>query len=116
MIARCILDPYFNFRATKKLVEEGVYAFNNWFDELTWYPMGRAIGATLYPGLMLTAGVIFHVFNALHLTINITNTCVFLAPLMAALCSLSVFLLTSEIWNSSAGLFSAAFIAMVFFV
>lgn len=44
-------DPYFNYRTTKYLVEEGFYAFHNWFDDMAWYPLGRIIGGTIYPGL-----------------------------------------------------------------
>jgi hypothetical protein len=44
-------DPYFNFRATKYLASEGFYDFLNWFDDRAWYPLGRIVGGTLYPGL-----------------------------------------------------------------
>ncbi|XP_026683685.1 dolichyl-diphosphooligosaccharide--protein glycosyltransferase subunit STT3A [Diaphorina citri] len=37
-------DPYFNYRTTKFLVEEGYYKFHNWFDDRAWYPLGRIIG------------------------------------------------------------------------
>lgn len=37
-------DPYFNYRTTKYLAEEGFYKFHNWFDERAWYPLGRIIG------------------------------------------------------------------------
>lgn len=43
-------DPYFNYRTTKYLVEEGFYNFHNWFDDRAWYPLGRIIGGTIYPG------------------------------------------------------------------
>ena len=43
-------DPYFNYRTTKYLVEEGFYKFHNWFDDRAWYPLGRIIGGTIYPG------------------------------------------------------------------
>ena len=42
-------DPYFNYRAAQYLAENGMYAFWNWFDEFTWYPLGRVIGGTIYP-------------------------------------------------------------------
>jgi asparagine N-glycosylation enzyme membrane subunit Stt3 len=29
-------DPYFNFRSTKYMVNEGIYNFLNWFDEQAW--------------------------------------------------------------------------------
>lgn len=37
-------DPYFNYRTTKFLAEEGFYQFHNWFDDRVWYPLGRIIG------------------------------------------------------------------------
>ena len=37
-------DPYFNYRTTKYLAEEGFYKFHNWFDDRAWYPLGRIIG------------------------------------------------------------------------
>ena len=37
-------DPYFNYRTTKFLAEEGFYQFHNWFDDRAWYPLGRIIG------------------------------------------------------------------------
>ena len=43
-------DPYFNFRTTKFLAQEGFYSFHNWFDDRAWYPLGRIIGGTIYPG------------------------------------------------------------------
>ena len=30
-------DPYFNYRSTKFLAEEGFYNFWNWFDEASWW-------------------------------------------------------------------------------
>jgi len=42
-------DPYFNYRTTKYLADEGFYDFHNWFDDRAWYPLGRIIGGTIYP-------------------------------------------------------------------
>lgn len=47
-------DPYFNYRTTKYLAEEGFYKFHNWFDERAWYPLGRIIGGKyLYKSIIL---------------------------------------------------------------
>ena len=43
-------DPYFNYRTTRFLAEKGFYDFHNWFDDTAWYPLGRIIGGTIYPG------------------------------------------------------------------
>lgn len=42
-------DPYFNYRVTQYLTENGFYEMWNWFDTMTWYPLGRVVGGTVYP-------------------------------------------------------------------
>ena len=46
-------DPWFNYRATKFLVNHDFREFWNFFDSESWYPLGRNVGATVYPGLMV---------------------------------------------------------------
>ncbi len=107
-------DPYFNFRTTKYLAHEGFLEFLNWFDDRGWYPLGRTIGGTIYPGLMLTAAVLYWIFNFINVTINIRNMCVFIAPIFSANAAISSYLLTTEVTKrSSAGLLAAAFTAIV---
>ena len=65
-------DPWFNYRSTAYMVQvrsldylnqlrrftkyldymfqHGFYDFLNWFDERAWYPLGRIVGGTVYPG------------------------------------------------------------------
>ena len=42
-------DPYFNYRVTSFLTKKGFSDTWNWFDDRTWYPLGRVIGGTMYP-------------------------------------------------------------------
>ncbi|KAH3668313.1 hypothetical protein OGAPHI_002067 [Ogataea philodendri] len=94
-------DPWFNFRATKHLVNTSFYDFLNWFDDKTWYPLGRVTGGTLYPGLMVTSSVIYHVLKFLGLPVDIRNICVLLAPAFSSVTSLAMYLLTLEVTSSS---------------
>ena len=79
------VDPWFNFRATKYLVANGFYQFWDWFDDRTWHPLGRVTGGTLYPGLMVTSGVIYHILRFLTVPVDIRNICVLLAPAFSGL-------------------------------
>jgi len=106
-------DPWFNFRSTKYLVSEGFYSFHNWFDEATWYPLGRYIGGTVYPGLMWTAAVVHQLANWLRFTVNIRNVCVFTAPFWAGNTAFVTYLLTKEAWSSHAGIIASMFISVV---
>ncbi|EEA22202.1 oligosaccharyl transferase stt3 subunit [Talaromyces marneffei ATCC 18224] len=106
-------DPWFNFRATKHLVEHGFYSFWDWFDDRTWHPLGRVTGGTLYPGLMVTSGVIYHFLRFLTIPVDIRNICVLLAPAFSGLTALATYLLTNEMTTSpSAGLLAAAFMGI----
>lgn len=106
-------DPYFNYRTTKYLAEKGFYNFHNWFDELAWYPLGRIIGGTIYPGLMVTSAVLYHLSRLVNITIDIRNICVFLAPLFSSFTTIVTYLLTKELKDTGAGLVAAALISIV---
>eukprot|EP00033_Pygsuia_biforma_P001994 GCRY01002219.1.p1 GENE.GCRY01002219.1~~GCRY01002219.1.p1 ORF type:complete len:714 (-),score=142.20 GCRY01002219.1:267-2408(-) len=106
-------DPYFNFRSTVQLVENGIYNFHNWFDETSWYPLGRIVGGTVYPGIMWTAAFFYDFVNFFNITINIRNICVFLAPLFSSFTALATYLFTKEANGSDKqGLIAAAFVAI----
>ncbi|XP_022792888.1 dolichyl-diphosphooligosaccharide--protein glycosyltransferase subunit STT3B-like [Stylophora pistillata] len=105
-------DPWFNYRSTHHLVTHGFYNFLNWFDERAWYPLGRIVGGTVYPGLMLTSASVHWVLNTLNITVHIRDVCVFLAPMFSGLTAIATYLLTKELWNDRAGLFAACFIAI----
>ncbi|KAH9851849.1 oligosaccharyl transferase STT3 subunit [Lenzites betulinus] len=105
-------DPWFNYRATKVLAEKGFYEFWNWFDPTAWYPLGRVVGGTIYPGLMATSGVIYNALHALNLPVDIRNICVLLAPGFSALTAWSTYMFTKELKDESAGLLAAAFIGI----
>nr|XP_012235082.1 PREDICTED: LOW QUALITY PROTEIN: dolichyl-diphosphooligosaccharide--protein glycosyltransferase subunit STT3B [Linepithema humile] len=106
-------DPWFNYRATAYMVQHGFYNFLNWFDERAWYPLGRIVGGTVYPGLMITSGSIHYILHSLNIPVHIRDICVFLAPIFSGLTAISTYLLTKEIWSAGAGLFAACFIAIV---
>uniref|UniRef100_A0A0N5AM62 dolichyl-diphosphooligosaccharide--protein glycotransferase n=1 Tax=Syphacia muris TaxID=451379 RepID=A0A0N5AM62_9BILA len=105
-------DPWFNYRATHHMVEHGFYNFLNWFDERAWYPLGRIVGGTVYPGLMVTSGGIHYLLSLLNVPVHIRDVCVFLAPVFSGLTAIATYLLTKELWTAGAGLFAACFIAI----
>ncbi|KAF9904270.1 oligosaccharyl transferase stt3 subunit [Linnemannia zychae] len=105
-------DPWFNYRTTQHLVKNGFYDFWNWFDEKSWYPLGRVVGGTVYPGIMVTSAVIHNILHFFNFPVDIRNVCVFLAPMFSGLTAFSAYLLTKELKDSSAGLLAAAFLGV----
>ena len=79
----------------------------------TWHPLGRVTGGTLYPGLMVTSGIIYQVLRLLSMPVDIRNICVLLAPGFSGLTAVASYLITSEMSTSpSAGLLAAAFMGI----
>ncbi|KAL4001849.1 Oligosaccharyl transferase STT3 subunit family protein [Acanthocheilonema viteae] len=105
-------DPWFNYRSTRHMVEHGFYDFLNWFDDQSWYPLGRIVGGTVYPGLMVTSGAIHYILSVLNISVHIRDVCVFLAPTFSGLTAIATYFLTKELWSPGAGLFAACFIAI----
>nr|CDS28695.2 oligosaccharyl transferase [Hymenolepis microstoma] len=95
------------------MVDYSFYDFLNWFDVTAWYPLGRIVGGTVYPGLMITSGSIHYILRLLNIPIHIREVCVFLAPMFSGLTAIMGYLLTKELWNDRAGLFAACFLAIV---
>lgn len=108
-------DPWFNFRATKVLVDQGYQEFKYWIDQEVWYPLGRYSGYTLYPGLMMTAWGMFNLLQKIFLMpVNIREVCVFTAPVFSAFTSIVTYLLTKEVCRKSgAGMIAALFMAVI---
>ncbi|KAL6928686.1 oligosaccharyl transferase stt3 subunit [Hanseniaspora valbyensis] len=108
-------DPWFNYRATRYLVANGFHKFLNWFDDRTWYPLGRVTGGTLYPGLMTSSGFVWYFMNhILKIQIDIRNVCVLFAPAFSGITAIFMYLFTKNCYNDDAvaGFLSAAFIAI----
>lgn len=89
-----------------------MYDFMNWFDERSWYPLGRVAGGTLYPGLMFTSGAIHWILETINYPVDIRNICVLLAPGFSGLTAFATYLFTKELKDESAGLLAAAFIGI----
>lgn len=106
-------DPWFNFRATRVLVERGSYDFWNWFDGRSWYPLGRIVGGTVYPGIMYTAATMYHALHAFGFNVDIRDVCVLTAPFFSGLTALAAYALTQSVADTSAGLLAAVFISIV---
>ncbi|WFD27574.1 dolichyl-diphosphooligosaccharide--protein glycotransferase [Malassezia nana] len=105
-------DPWFNFRATKVLTKDGYYRFWNWFDPTAWYPLGRAAGGTVFPGLMITSGTLYNILHFFHIPVNIRDICVMLAPLFSIFTVLAAYLFTATMKDEAAGLLGALFVGI----
>ncbi|GIQ81573.1 oligosaccharyl transferase, STT3 subunit [Kipferlia bialata] len=106
-------DPFFAYRSVLYLMERGLTQFLEWFDNRSWYPLGRIIGATCFPGLMLTAGALHKVLDIAGLPFRVRSVCVFVAPVFSGVTSLCAYGLGSELGTQASGVMAAVLVAVV---
>ncbi|KAH0786906.1 Oligosaccharyl transferase STT3 subunit family protein [Histomonas meleagridis] len=106
-------DPHFNWRCTQYINEHGLYEFLGWFDNISWYPQGRPVGETAYPGLMYTSAIIKWTLQKMHIMIDLLDICVFTGPVFAVLSTLLAFLFGQLIKDSSLGCLFAAITSFI---
>ena len=56
-------DPFFNFRATQFIIENGFSEYFQWHDNMTWYPEGRNVSGSSQVMLHLTAATTYNIFG-----------------------------------------------------
>ena len=96
-------DPWFNFRATKYLADNGWHAFFHWFDYESWYPLGRPVGTTIYPGMQITSVAIWKAMKAtMKKGMSLNDVCVFVPAWFGVSATCFLGLLTAECSNSYA--------------
>jgi len=107
-------DPWFNYRATEYLDQHGWHKFFHWFDYESWYPLGRPVGTTIYPGMQITSVVIKRVLNALGNPISLNDVCCMVPVWFGVTATFFLSLLTSECSGSlSAGAGAALIMSIV---
>ncbi|KAL7702603.1 oligosaccharyl transferase subunit [Lotmaria passim] len=93
-------DPWFNYRAAEYMSEHGWTAFFHWFDYMSWYPLGRPVGSTTYPGLQFTAVAIHRTLAALGVHMSLNDVCVLIPAWFGSIATLLVALMAYEVSES----------------
>ncbi len=97
-------DPFFNYRATQFIVENGFSAYFEWNDELSWYPYGRDVSSTSQVMLHITAAILYQIFGA---GLNMYNFAIWLPVVLGSLTTVIVFALVRTIGGTTAGLIAS---------
>jgi dolichyl-diphosphooligosaccharide--protein glycosyltransferase len=101
-------DPYFDYRATKYIIDNGLDAYLKWHDNMSWYPDGRDIPKTSQVGLHVTAAYLYKIFGGNSSVLDFT---IILPVIVGSLTTIVVFALVRSLGGTTAGLFSALLIA-----
>lgn len=102
-------DPFFNYRATKYLVDNGVDAYVNWHDDMSWYPQGRDVFLTSQVPLHFTAAFLYQIFGGNSSLYEFT---IIFPVVFGSFTAIVIFALVRVIGGTTAGLFASLFFAL----
>jgi dolichyl-diphosphooligosaccharide---protein glycosyltransferase len=101
-------DPYFDYRATKYIVDHGLNAYWKWQDMMSWYPEGRDVPKTSQSGLHIVSAYLYEIFGAGSSLLDFT---ILLPVILGSLTTIVIFALVRTLGNTTAGMFSALLFA-----
>eukprot|EP00439_Symbiodinium_sp_Y106_P080286 s740_g19.t1 len=101
-------DPWFNYRAAEYLATHGWKKFFTWFDHQSWYPLGRPVATTIYPGMQITAVALWQTLRLWDPSWTLNLVCCYMPAWLGAVSSVFSGLLALE---CSGGLGSAAVVS-----
>ena len=99
-------DPFFNFRATQYVLENGLSEYFNWHDSMSWHPNGRDVSATSQTMLHITAALNYQIFGG---NSNLYDFTILFPVVFGSLTTIVIFALVRVIGGTTAGLFAALF-------
>ena len=97
-------DPFFNYRATQYIVDNGIDAYFEWNDELSWYPNGRDVSSNSQVMLHLTAATTYWIFGSGG---NLYDFTILFPVIFGSLTTIVIFALVRIIGGTTAGLFAS---------
>jgi len=102
-------DPFFNYRATEFIVENGLPAYFEWNDDLSWHPYGRDISSTSQVMLHASTSMFYQIFG---MGSNLYDFTIMFPVVVSSLTAIIIFALVRTIGGTTAGLFASLFFAI----
>lgn len=102
-------DPFFNYRATQYLVDNGLDAYIHWHDDMSWYPTGRDVFATAQVPLHVTDAVLYKIFGG---GTSLYDFTIIFPVVFGSMTTIIIFALVRVLGGTSAGLFASLFFAL----
>ena len=102
-------DPFFNFRATKFIVDNGYVEYFDWHDDKSWYPDGRNVSATSQVMLHITTAALYQSFGMGQSLYDFT---ILFPVIIGSLTTIVIFALVRVLGGTTAGLLASLFFAV----
>jgi len=99
-------DPFFNYRATQFIVENGIVEYFTWHDDMSWYPEGRDVSKNSQVMLHITAASLYPIFGGNSSLYDFT---IIFPVVFGSLTAIVLFAFVRVIAGTTAGLFACLF-------
>ena len=104
-------DPFFNFRATEYLVENGYSEYFEWHDDKSWYPNGRNVSHSSQFMLHYTAAITYQIFGG---NLSLYDYTILFPAVIGSLTVVVIFGLVRLFAGTTAGLIASLLFAVSF--
>jgi len=104
-------DPFFNFRATEYIVENGLIEYFKWHDDKSWYPQGRDISKSSQVMLHATAAITYQIFES---NLSLYDYTILFPAIIGSLTVVVIFGLVRLFAGTTAGLIASLLFAVSF--
>ena len=102
-------DPFFNYRATQYLLDNGLNAYIHWHDTMSWYQTGRDVFSTSQVPLHITDAVLYKIFGG---GMSLYDFTIIFPVVFGSMTAIVIFALVRVLAGTSAGLFASLFFAL----
>lgn len=102
-------DPFFNYRATQYLLDNGLNAYVHWHDDMSWYPTGRDVFSTAQVPLHVTDAILYKIFGG---GTSLYDFTIIFPVVFGSMTAVVIFALVRVLGGTSAGLFASLFFAI----
>ena len=103
-------DPYFDYRATKYIIDNGFAAYLNWHDYESWYPEGRFVPTTSQVALHLIAATLYKIFG---FGSSLLDFVIMFPVIIGSLTTIVIFALVRNLSGTTAGMFASLLFAFM---
>ncbi len=103
-------DPYFDYRATKYIIDNGFEAYLNWHDYQSWYPEGRFVPTTSQNALHLVAASMYKIFG---FGSSLLDFVIMFPVIVGSLTTIVIFALVRNLSGTTAGMFAGLLFAFM---
>jgi len=105
-------DPYVQYRMADYMVNRGFFAWTSWHDYTSWYPAGRDMARSAFPGVAFSSTFFYVILRSLGVEVTLLQCCVIFPAVMGTLSCLAIYYLCKDIGGREAGIFASLFLAL----